>query len=292
MMTDALELIFNITIIIFMAGNLLEVGLTLEVAEARAAIRNLRFLLFTLFWCFVFGPAIALLVTKVMPLGTPYALGLTMLGLAPCTPALPLMVKKAGGSKAYMSALMVIAYAGTVILMPLLTPVLAAGLSANAWAIAKPLLFFVALPFLIGMLVRFLSQSTAEAAAPIVKRVTGINTLLLIVIMVWLYRFDLFSSVGTFAAASQVIYYAILGAAAYALSRGLSYEQKSVITIGVCTRNVGPALAPLVALPNAPPQAIAMCILAVLLGAIVSGFAAAWTLRYFFSPAVKQRARV
>lgn len=47
------------------------------------------------------------------------------------------------------------------------------------------------------------------------------------------------------------------------------------------TRNVGPALAPLIALPGAPPEAIAMCILAVLLGAIVSGFAAAWILKRF-----------
>lgn len=282
-MTEALGLLFNITIIVFMAGNLGEVGLTLRVNEALSAIRNVRFLLFTLFWCFIFSPAIAVLLTFLVPLGTPYALGLTMLGLAPCTPAMPVMVKMAGGSRAYMSALMVVAYSGTVVLMPLLTPFLAPGLSADAWAIAMPLILFVALPFLVGMLIRVSSVTFAERAAPIVKRLTSLNTVVLVTLMVWLYRADLFSAIGTFAAATQVLYYAVLGVAAYAFSRGLPYEQKSVMVIGVCTRNVGPALAPLVALPGSPPEAIAMCILAVLLGAIVSGFAAARILKQFFS---------
>jgi hypothetical protein len=57
------------------------------------------------------------------------------------------------------------------------------------------------------------------------------------------------------------------------------------MTLGICTRNVGPALAPLFAVAGAPQGAITMCILAIFLGAILSGFAAAALLRRYCAPA-------
>src|SRR5512139_4317267 len=115
-MEQVLEKIQAITIVIFMVGNLLEVGLRLNVAEALAALRNVRFVVLSLLWCFVLGPALAVLLTKIIPLTQPYALGLVLLGLAPCSPAIPVMMKRSGGSLAYMSAFMLMAYAGTVVL--------------------------------------------------------------------------------------------------------------------------------------------------------------------------------
>jgi bile acid:Na+ symporter, BASS family len=92
----------GITIVIFMVGNLLEVGLRLEVAEAREALHNVRFVVMSLVWCFILGPALAILLTKIIPLSEPYALGLVLLGLAPASPAIPIRVRKAHGSLAYM----------------------------------------------------------------------------------------------------------------------------------------------------------------------------------------------
>ena len=86
-MEQLLQQIQTITIVIFMVGNLLEVGLRLKVAEALAALRNARFVVLTLLWCFALGPALAVLLTKLIPLVAPYALGLVLLGLAPCLAA-------------------------------------------------------------------------------------------------------------------------------------------------------------------------------------------------------------
>ncbi len=57
-------------------------------------------------------------------------------------PAIPLMMKKSGGSLAYMSAFMVIAYVGTVLLMPFMVPWLVTGFTADPLTIAKPLVLF------------------------------------------------------------------------------------------------------------------------------------------------------
>src|SRR5512142_1504418 len=102
-----LRILMTVTTVIFMVGNLLDVGLRLNVAEALAALRNARFLVTSLLWCFVLGPALAVLLTKIIPLAEPYALGLVLLGMVTCSPAIPMMVRKAGGSLAYMSAFMI-----------------------------------------------------------------------------------------------------------------------------------------------------------------------------------------
>lgn len=280
-----LETLMTITIVIFMVGNLLEVGLRLNVPESVAALRNIRFVLLTLFWCFVLGPAIAVLLTKLIPLPAPYAIGLILLGMVPCSPAIPIMMRKSGGSLAYMSAFMLLAYGGTVALMPFMVPWLIEGFTADPWTIAKPLLFFIALPMVFGAVVRHFSGSFAEKAAPIVKKVTGINTVILCLLLLWIYRVELLSAVGVYAIATQILFYAILGSLAYLSAFGLTYEQKAPMTLGICTRNVGPALATLLGVANAPEGALTMAILAIFLGAILSGFAAAALLKRFCAPA-------
>ena len=289
-MEQVLQQIQTITIVIFMVGNLLEVGLRLKVAEALAALRNVRFVVTSLLWCFVAGPALAVLLTKFIPLAAPYALGLVLLGMAPCSPAIPVMMKKSGGSLAYMSAFMLIAYAGTVVLMPFMVPWLATGFSADPWTIAKPLLFFIAMPLIIGAVIRSVAETFAEKAAPIVNKVTGLNTLILCAVLLWVYRSEIFSAVGTYAIGSQILFYAVLGFASYLLAFGLSYEQKAPMVLGICTRNVGPALATLLGVAGAPQGAITMCILAIFLGAIVSGFAAAALLKGFCAPSLESAA--
>jgi BASS family bile acid:Na+ symporter len=186
---------------------------------------------------------------------------------------------------AYMSAFMVLAYVGTVVLMPFMVPWLAKGFTADPWTIAKPLLFFIAMPLVIGAAIRRAAETVAEKAAPIVKKVTGLNTIILCLVLLWLYRSEIIGAVGAYAIATQLLYYALLGFAAYLLGFGLSYDQKAPMTLGICTRNVGPALATLMGVAGAPQGATTMCIMAVFLGAILSGFAAAALLKRFCAPA-------
>ena len=280
-----LQTVMNVAIVIFMVGNLLEVGLRLNVADALAAFRNARFVVLTLLWCFVLGPALAVLLTKIIPLAEPYALGLVLLGMAPCSPAISVMMKKSGGSLAYMSAFMLLAYTGTVMLMPFMVPWLAKGFTADPMTIAKPLLLFIALPLLIGAAIRRVAETVAETSAPVVNKLTSLNTLILVAVLLWLYKGEIFSAVGTYAIGSQILYYVLLGIASYLLACGLSYDQKAPMVLGISTRNVGPALATWLGVKGAPQGAITMCILAIFLGAILSGFAAAAMLKRFGAPA-------
>ena len=80
-MTDTLLLVLKIAVSIATIGSLLELGLQLEFREALAGLRNLRFVILTVLWGFVLGPALAWLITRVLPLAEPYAVGLIVMSM-------------------------------------------------------------------------------------------------------------------------------------------------------------------------------------------------------------------
>jgi BASS family bile acid:Na+ symporter len=276
-MVDILEKLLGVTIAVFMAGSLLEMGLKLNLKKALQASRDVRFMVMALLWSFAIGPALAVLLAKALPLAEPYALGLILLGLAPCAPFVPLLSERAGADLNYVAAYLLVASLGTLIILPIMIPVLAPTLSSDAWMIAKPLLFFIALPLAIGICVRLVASAFADNSHPIVKKVTSVDIILMLGIVMVLYWRDFLSAVGSYAIGAQILYYFVLGAAAYALAFGLPHEKRSTLVLGLCTRNVGAAIAPLISVPSSDPRATVMCILAVFI-TIGVGFGASYLL--------------
>lgn len=82
-------------------------------------------------------PAPAYALTKVIPLEPPYAIGMILLGMAPCAPFLPMMVDKARGDLAYAAAFMLLASVVTVVYMPLAVPVMEKYLWGNGARLLK-----------------------------------------------------------------------------------------------------------------------------------------------------------
>jgi len=276
-MADLLEKLLGLTIAVFMAGSLLEMGLKLDLQRASHALRDIRFMVTALFWSFVIGPALAMLLAKGLPLAEPYALGLILLGLAPCAPFVPLLAEKAGADLNYVAAYLLLAALGTLIILPIMIPILAPQLTADSWTIARPLLFFIALPLAVGICVRLVADALAEKSYPIVKKITGIDIILMLGIVLLLYWRDFLSAVGTYAIGAQILYYCLLGAAAYVFGFGLSHEKRSALVLGLCTRNVGAAIAPLLSVSGFDQRATVMCVMAVFITLGV-GFAVAYLL--------------
>jgi len=269
--TGVLDKLLGVTLIIFMVGSLLEVGLRLEIPDAVRALRHLRFVLLSLAWSFVLCPALALLLAAVMPLAEPYAAGLLFLGMAPCAPFVPLRSQRAHGDLAYVAAFMLLAAVGTVAYMPLMTPVLVAGFTADAWAIARPLVIYIAVPLAIGILMRRVAKSFAELAHPLVKKATALDTIAMLAIVLWIYRSDILSAFGSYAIATQILFYGLIAFAAWRLGFGLGKPQRAVLALGASTRNIGAAFAPLVSVPGTDRRTITMVVLAVPIS-VVCGF--------------------
>ena len=269
-MKELLPLLFKISLAIFMAGSLLEMGLRLNLQDAFRGLRSFRFVAYTLVWSFVLVPALAYGITLVVPLQPPYAIGLLLLGMAPCAPFVPGLVDKAKGDLGFTAAFMLLASVGTVVCMPLTVPLLTEGLSASPWAIAKPLLLVVLLPMAIGVIIRRQADAFASKLLPVAKKLAGIAGLLWAVLCLIIYGKALLGVAGSFAVASELLFFGIIFFGIYWLGFGLPYEQKIVLSIGVTTRNLGACLTPLLSVPDMDQRATLMIVLALPIMVIVS----------------------
>jgi len=269
-------LLFKISLAIFMAGSLLEMGLRLSLPDALRGLRSIRFVAHTLVWSFVICPALAYAITLVIPLEPTYAIGLILLGMAPCAPFVPILVDKAKGDLGFTAAFMLLASAGTVVCMPFTVPLLAKGLTTSAWAIAKPLLIVVLLPMAVGVIIRRNWDALASKMLPFAKKVAGIAGLLWGVFCLIIYGKGLLSLAGSFAVASQLIFFGIICIGTYWLGIGLPHEQKVVLSVGVTTRNLGACLTPLLTAPDVDERATLMIVLALPIMVIVTWLGTRW----------------
>ncbi len=269
----------KLTLLVFMTGSLLEMGLGLSVAEALKGLRSLRFLAFGLVFAFLLGPLLAWLLTHIVPVEKPYADGLLLLSMTPCAPFLPTMVNRARGEIGYVPAMLTLTAVGTLALMPLGVPLLVPGLAVDAWTIARPLLVMVLLPLLVGLAVFRVAPTFAASIRPWVKRVTSLAAVALLALCVVLYGRGFASSFGSFALATQLLFLGLLTTAGYALSRGLAQGQRSVLALGLATRNVGAAIAPLLATADIDGRTLVMVVLGVPAQLACSLLAAAWFAR-------------
>ncbi len=267
---ELLNVLLKITLVIFMVGNLLDMGLRLKLTEALAGLRNPRFVMFSLLWGFVVCPALAWLLAHVIPIAHPYAVGMILLGMTPCAPFLPPMVERARGDLGYTAAFMLLASVVTVIYMPIAVPLLEKGFSASAWTIAKPLLFLLLLPLAIGMTIHRRSEPVAVKLHPFVKKVTGLDTVVMLILCVVVYGKEFLGAVGSYAIGTQILFFGFATIAPYFLSFGLPPGQRSVLALGMATRNLGAAFAPLFAVPGVDQRAIVMVALGVIMQTISS----------------------
>lgn len=267
---------FKVSLAIFMAGSLLDMGLRLNLKDAIQGLRNFRFVAHTLVWSFVFCPALAWLITRIIPLEPPYATGLLLLGMAPCAPFVPMLVEKAKGDLGTTAAFMLLASLGTVVCMPFTVPLLTKGLSASPWAIAKPLLIVVLIPMAIGVIIRRKSDPTATKIQPFAKKLAGLAGLIWCLSCVAIYGKALLGVVGELAVLSEVVFFVIICLATYYLGFGLKHEQKVVLSIGVTTRNLGACLAPLLTVPDMDQRANLMIVLSLIIMVIVARLGAKW----------------
>ena len=69
--TDHLIVVLKITLVVFIASSLLDMGLRLDPPDAARGLRNVRFVGLTLFWGFVASSALAFATTRFLPLAPP-----------------------------------------------------------------------------------------------------------------------------------------------------------------------------------------------------------------------------
>lgn len=239
----------RIGVLLFMIGSLAGVGLRVTPRAAFLPLKDVRFLLVSIVSSWVICPLVAMLVLQIVPIAQPYAAGLLLLSLAPCAPFAPAVVRIAKGDESYLPAFMVLTALATVVCMPAGVPLLL-GVSVSPWRIARPLLLFVLIPLLVGMAINTRRPGAAAWLRPKVEKVTAVAALAMFVPIVHLFGPGIIDAIGTRAIAAQLIFLFVITGLTHLLGLALQDRQRSVVTLGIATRNLGAALAPISAVAD------------------------------------------
>ena len=264
---------FNITVVVFTVANLMAGGLECDLKQALKWVRSPRLVVPTLFWGWVAGPALAWLLIRGLPLSEGHAAGLMLTSLAPIAPFLPLAASRARGDMTFTGAYILLGTILTVVLMPVMAPLLIQGLTLSAWPLAKPLIVLVLIPLLIGVALRFYQPAVALAIFPWVKKTGGIFLLLCLLTTLWIYGKDMLSTVGSFATAAWVAFMVVMAVVPYVVGFGLKQNQRSVMAIGMSSRNISAGFVAFYGITG-PPEGMFLMVLLVVPIHVVIGLLA------------------
>ncbi len=260
---------FNITVVVFTVANLLAGGLECDLKLALKWLRSPKLVVSTLFWGWVVGPALALLLVAVLPLSEGHSAGLILTSLAPLAPFMPLASAKARGDMTFNGAYILLGTVLTVALMPVMAPLLIKGLTLNAWALAKPLIILVLIPLLIGVAFRAYRPVLAATILPFVKKVGGIFLLLCLATTLWIYGGQMMGTIGSLAPGAWVIFMVVMAVLPYVIGLGLQQNQRSVLALGMSSRNISAGFVAFYGITSPPDGMFLMVLLVVPLHVII-----------------------
>jgi BASS family bile acid:Na+ symporter len=269
-----LESIFTPVVLLFTVSNLAVMGLQSKMPEVIAVFKDKKSLALIFVWGWVLGPALGLLIAWALPLAEPFVIVVLLASLAPCTPFLPPMVEKARGDISFAGAFVPLVAVGTVVFMPWMAPLLIKGVTISAGALAKPLFLTILLPLVIGAATRHYAGTVATKIFPAVRAFALLITLLMTVTLLVLYWRAMLATAGSFALLSMTLFMVGMGLITYRFGFGLKQNQRSVMALGMLTRNGGPVLIAALTIPNADPRILTMIVMWFLWAIVLSAIGA------------------
>lgn len=116
---------------------------------------------------FILVPAIMIGLAALLPFDNQVKMAIIVLGICGGAPFVPWLVSLGKGNVPYSAAATTVLLIGTFIVLPLAVPALQSALDTGAgvsvWRVAWPLLVFMLLPFVIGIIIRARSASLTMA---------------------------------------------------------------------------------------------------------------------------------
>jgi BASS family bile acid:Na+ symporter len=271
--------LLKFTIIIFIVGSVLQLGLEMSLRNAISGLRNFRFVSYTILFGFLAGPLLSVVLALALRLEEPYAQGLVLLGMTPTAPYLPMMVSRARADPGYVPAILLVSACLTIVVLPLVLPYLISNAAIDFITIARPLALLILPPLAIGMAIFRTAPEVARIMRKIVKPIVSVSTLVMLCLCAVVYGRGFIEAAGSLAVVSQILLLAGIAFAALSFSARLEPDQKSVLVLAMCTRNVGAALAPLYSIAEVDDRLTVMIVLSVPAQLVVVFVVAGWFAR-------------
>ncbi len=251
-MTELFEMIFSVSMLVFVAGSMVTLGLGLTIPQIIEPFKNIKMVALTLIANFIVVPLFAFALVWLVPVSEGVRTGILLLALGGGAPFIPTIVETAKGYVAGAIGLMLLLLVVTIFYMPVVAPFIFSGASVSSWDIARSLIFTMLIPLTVALFVKARYPDVAAGIRPVSEKITKLSVLFLVITVVVLYTDLIISN----ASVLLVILLFFLGSMAIGyFTGGRNREVRFLLVVGTSLRN--PPVAMLVASHSFPAQPMA-----------------------------------
>ena len=260
----ALVLLARLTIFVFVITSMFGMGLGLSLPQILEPLCSTRLVLSALAANFVLVPLLACLITRVIALDQPLAIGILLLGTGAGAPFLPKLVEFARGNLALAVGLMVVLMTATVLYMPIVLPILLPVARVSPWSLAKPLVIVMLVPLILGLSVRARRPAFASRLHLYLRRASTIALIFAVLLVLAANYSKVIRTINFNTILAGGLLLLVSFVCGYVLG-GPSADTRRTFAFGTAQRDISAGL--LVAVENFPnPEVVVMLIVVALLG--------------------------
>lgn len=240
-MLEALHVVLDVAIAVFIAGALFTAGLEVTFAQVLGPLKDGRLVFRTLLANVFLAPLLVYLMSLAFPLERPFMIGVLLYGFAAGAPYTPRLVSVARGDVPSSIGSTMLLTVLTIAYMPLVLPFLVPGTEIGTWEIARPLLLQMFVPLIIGLGIRRVSDRAAAALLRPSNAIVNLSALVFLVLAVVLHWDELVGTVGTGAISSAMALTLLTFALGFVLGPA---GERGKVTLALVTtaRNIGAAV--------------------------------------------------
>jgi BASS family bile acid:Na+ symporter len=267
-MSEILEVILNLSVLVFVITSMLAMGLSLTIKQIIEPLRNTKLVILALVVNFILVPILAYLIQLLISMDPGAATGLIIISTAAGAPFLPKLAQAAKGNMAFSVGLMTLLMLVTIIYMPLVLPLLLQGVEINPWDIAQSLIIMMLIPLAIGLFVKSRYESVAESLGPAMSQTSTVAIALLMVTGIILNWSSIIGFIGTGAILAILIFLIVAFIIGF-FSGGSDSGIRSVLGLGTAQRNLSAAMVVAALNFSDDPNVLSFILVAGLIGLVV-----------------------
>ena len=227
--------------LLFVVTSMLAMGAALTMTMILQPLKNTKLVILALVANFILVPALAYVITLVLPISDDQKIGLIVLACAAGAPFLPKLAQNAKGNLGFSVGLMVLLMVLTVIYMPIVMPLLLQGVSVNRWDIAKGLIVLMLIPLAIGLLIRSHSVEDGDHWKELMGKISSVGLLIMMVASLALNISSIIDFIGSWGLLALVLF--IVGSLIIGmLLGGRDPGIRTVMGLGTANRNLAAAI--------------------------------------------------
>lgn len=241
-MQDALTLITQVGILVFVVAGMAAMGLALTVSAIAGPLRNGRLVVGVLLANFVVVPAVAIATARLLPMDDASAAAVILVGCCAGAPFLPTLAGLAHAEPATAVGVMVLLMVLTVVFAPVVVPLVLAGATVSAGDIASSLIVYMLVPLALGLLVRARYRDVADRLAGAFKHASTGGLALGIVAGLLLTWREVLGSIGSWVFLGTGVVLAVGFASGWLAGAGGEQARRPLLGLATAQRNVSAAL--------------------------------------------------